>query len=74
LEATEKVRASEKKTGRHVLIVAMTANAFEEDRERCRQAGMDGYIAKPVSSKLIEMEIARVMAAQEKVEKLEVRG
>jgi PAS domain S-box-containing protein len=74
LEATEKIRASEKKTGRHVPIVAMTANAFEEDRERCRQAGMDGYIAKPVSSKLIEMEIARVMAAQEKVEKLEVRG
>jgi hypothetical protein len=33
---------------------------------------MDGYIAKPVSSKSIEMEIARVMAAQEKIEKLEV--
>jgi CheY-like chemotaxis protein len=74
LEATEKIRASEKKTGRHVAIVAMTANAFEEDRERCRQAGMDGYIAKPVSSKSIELEIARVMAAQEKVEKLEVPG
>lgn len=73
LEATEKIRASEKKTGRHVAIVAMTANAFEEDRERCRQAGMDGYIAKPVSSKSIEMEIARVMAGKEKVEKLQVQ-
>jgi two-component system, sensor histidine kinase and response regulator len=48
LEATEKIRASEKKTGRHVAIVAMTANAFDEDRKRCLQAGMDGYIAKPV--------------------------
>ena len=72
LEATERIRASEKKSGRHIAIVAMTANAFEEDRERCRRAGMDGYIAKPVSSKSIEMEIARVMAAQEKAEKLEV--
>jgi PAS domain S-box-containing protein len=72
LEATEKIRAGEKKSGRHVAIVAMTANAFEEDRERCRQAGMDGYIAKPVSSKSIETEIARVMTAQENAEKLEV--
>ncbi len=72
LEATEKIRASEKKSGRHVAIVAMTANAFEEDRERCRQAGMDGYIAKPVSSKSIETEIARVMAARENAERLEV--
>jgi CheY-like chemotaxis protein len=72
LEATEKIRASEKKTGRHVAIVAMTANAFEEDRERCLEAGMDGYIAKPVSAKSIEMEILRVMVRQEKAEKLEV--
>lgn len=72
LEATEKIRAGEKKSGRHVAIVAMTANAFEEDRERCRQAGMDGYIAKPVSSKSIETEIVRVMTAQENAEKLEM--
>jgi CheY-like chemotaxis protein len=72
LEATEKIRASEKKSGKHVAIVAMTANAYEEDRERCLRAGMDGYIAKPISAKSIEMEIARVMAAQEQSEKLEV--
>jgi CheY-like chemotaxis protein len=72
LEATEKIRTAEKKTGRHMAIVAMTANAFEEDRERCRRAGMDGYIAKPVTSKAIEMEIARVLAVHEKIEKLEV--
>ena len=72
LEATEKIRALEKLTGRHVPIVALTANAFEEDRHRCQIAGMDGYIAKPVTPKAIQMEIARVMAAQEKAEKLEL--
>jgi PAS domain S-box-containing protein len=72
LETTEKIRASEQTTGRHLPIVAMTANAFEEDRQRCQAAGMDGYIAKPVSSQAIEREIIRVMAAQEKVEKHEL--
>jgi len=72
LETTEKIRAREKTTGRHLPVVAMTANAFEEDRQRCQNAGMDGYIAKPVSSQAIEREIIRVMAAQEKVEKHEL--
>jgi PAS domain S-box-containing protein len=72
LEATERIRAGEEKSGKRVTIVAMTANAFEDDRERCRRAGMDGYIAKPVSAKSIEKEIARVMAAKESVERLEV--
>ena len=71
LETTERIRAREKTSGRHIPIVAMTANAFEEDRQRCQRAGMDGYIAKPVTPKTIELEIARVMAAQEKTEKYE---
>jgi PAS domain S-box-containing protein len=69
LEATEKIRAREKKTGLHLPIVAMTANAFKEDRERCRRAGMDGYIAKPVTSETIKMEITRVMTAEGKAQK-----
>jgi CheY-like chemotaxis protein len=72
LEATEKIRAREKKSGGHVPIVAMTANAFEEDRQRCQKAGMDGYIAKPVTSQTIEREINRVMAAQKTVENHEL--
>ena len=42
LEATEKIRANEKKSGRQVAIVAMTANAFEEDREM--PASRDGRL------------------------------
>jgi CheY-like chemotaxis protein len=47
-EATARIRQQEKETGRHLPIVAMTAHAMKGDRERCLDAGMDGYVAKPV--------------------------
>jgi len=65
LEATRAIRVREKITGKHVLIVAMTANAFEEDRRKCREAGMDGFVVKPISSQSIRQEIERVVAVQE---------
>jgi CheY-like chemotaxis protein len=62
LEATHKIRLSEAGTVRHVPIVAITANAFDDDRRKCFEAGMDGYVVKPVSPKAIGDEVARVMA------------
>jgi len=49
-EATEQIRAWEKNSGqaRHI-IIALTAGAFEEDRQRCIQVGMDDFLAKPVN-------------------------
>ena len=48
LQATAAIRAGEQFGGRHLPIVAMTANAFKEDEERCIAAGMDGYVTKPI--------------------------
>jgi signal transduction histidine kinase/ligand-binding sensor domain-containing protein/ActR/RegA family two-component response regulator len=50
LEATRAIRANERGTDRHIPIVAMTAHAMKGDSERCREAGMDGYLAKPIQS------------------------
>jgi len=47
-EATRRIRAAERISGGHVPVVAMTANAAEGDRERCLEAGMDDYLAKPI--------------------------
>jgi PAS domain S-box-containing protein len=51
LEATKLIREKEGSAGRHVPIVAMTAHAMQGDRERCMEAGMDGYLAKPIDPK-----------------------
>jgi CheY-like chemotaxis protein len=47
-EATAAIRIEERQTGKHIPIIAMTAYALKGDRERCLEAGMDGYVPKPI--------------------------
>jgi len=51
LQTTRAIREREKTTGGHIPIVAMTAHALKGDRERCLEAGMDGYVSKPFNAK-----------------------
>ena len=48
LTAARKIREAEREQGRHVPILALTANALEGDRAACLEAGMDGYVSKPI--------------------------
>ena len=49
LEATVAIRKKEETTGTHIPIVAMTAPAVQGYAERCLEAGVDGYISKPIN-------------------------
>ncbi len=58
-EATQRIRTQGSKNGRAVPIIAMTASAMNEDREKTRAAGMNGHIAKPIDMD----ELCRVLRA-----------
>jgi signal transduction histidine kinase/CheY-like chemotaxis protein len=52
-EATAAIRVKENGTGRHIPIIAMTAHAMKGDEERCLEAGMDGYVPKPITAAVL---------------------
>jgi len=58
-EATHRIREAERRNGRpRMPIVALTANAFKNDVDRCMAAGMDGHLAKPYSTKQLRATLA----------------
>ncbi|RMI00305.1 MAG: response regulator, partial [Calditrichaeota bacterium] len=60
--ATEIIRQREKETGKHVPIIALTAHAMKGDRERCLEAGMDGYLTKPLKQKALRQALAQLVS------------
>jgi CheY-like chemotaxis protein/anti-sigma regulatory factor (Ser/Thr protein kinase) len=48
LEVTRRIRAEERSTSAHIPIIALTAHAMKGDSDQCLEAGMDGYISKPI--------------------------
>jgi CheY-like chemotaxis protein len=61
-EATAAIRQREQGSGRRLPIVALTANALTDDRQKCLEAGMDGYVTKPVQPSLLMQALAEAVA------------
>ncbi len=60
IETTVAIRKREKITGHHIPVIALTAHAMTGDRERCLQAGMDGYLIKPIQPTMLLEAIDRL--------------
>ena len=66
ITATRELRAAEAAHGKpHLPVVAMTANALQDDRDACLATGMDGYLAKPLSLSALGGELQRLFGTKE---------
>ncbi len=63
-EATREIRRAEAASGRHTPIIALTASVMQEDGAKCRAAGMDDYVAKPITMAALEAVLARWTATE----------
>jgi CheY-like chemotaxis protein len=62
-EATQAIRSMDSHLS-SIPIVAVTANAFSEDRARCLRVGMDDYLAKPITKKSLQAVLSRWLPSQ----------
>ena len=66
-EATGELRKREKQTGLHTPVIALTAHAMKGDRERCLEAGMDGYLSKPIFAPELDELLGKYIALRSAV-------
>ncbi|MEF3695366.1 MAG: response regulator [Candidatus Cloacimonadota bacterium] len=64
IEATKQIRAVETITKRHLPIVALTAGALIEERERCFDAGMDEFLTKPLDQDKLKLILSKLLAQE----------
>ncbi len=62
LEATQAIRLREESSGRHIPIIALTARALQDEREKIQSQGLDGYLTKPIEINILFDELRRCMA------------
>ena len=67
LEATRRIRSGENPLGRTIPILAMTANAFLEDMQKSKEAGMDEHLSKPVDISALEQVVKRFRVPPPKI-------
>ena len=61
LEATRAIRGGKNPLGKTIPILAMTANAFTEDMEKSKEAGMDEHLSKPVDIAVLERAVRKYL-------------
>ena len=61
LKATTVIRQLSDQTKANIPVIAMTANAFEEDRKKCMEAGMNGFVAKPIDIQELMKTLAEIL-------------
>jgi CheY-like chemotaxis protein len=63
-EAMSLIRSHERDHGGHIPIISLTAHALNGDRERCLEAGADGYVSKPIAPAILFEEMESVLATE----------